>query len=199
MTQYTYSKGERTMDNMIVVGFHGRHRAAEVLDMLEHLNDDWAIDLKDAVAAYRRDNGKLRVEQSVQPTGNEGAGLGGALGLIVGSVLAAPFTAGVSTAVAATAIGTTAATGGVIGAAMGEDDATSWKERFGISDDFVQQVGGMIQPGDSAVFALVGPTNPETAAAYFAGYGGTILRTTLNPLDKALVQETIRAVPYRKS
>ena len=76
---------------------------------------------------------------------------------------------------------------------MGAADAIDWKERFGISDDFVKQVGGMIQPGDSAVFALLRAGNPEQVANYFARYGGTILRTTLNPKDAALLQETIRA------
>jgi uncharacterized membrane protein len=181
------------MGELIVVGFHGKHRAGEVLDQLERLNEEWAIDLEDGVAAYRRDNGKFRVEESLNLTGKEGAGFGGILGLMVGALLAAPFTAGASAAAAAAAVGTGAVTGGSFGAAMGAADAIDWKERFGISDDFVKQVGGMIQPGDSAVFALLRAGNPEQVANYFARYGGTILRTTLNPKDAALLQETIRA------
>jgi uncharacterized membrane protein len=181
------------MSELIVVGFHGKHRAAEVLDELQQFHEDWTIDLEDGVAAYRRDNGKLRVEQSLNPTGKEGAGMGATLGLMVGAVLAAPFTAGASAAAAAAAIGTSAAAAGTVGAAIGADDAIDWKERFGISDDFVTQVGGMIQPGDSAVFALLSASNPETVANYFARTGGTILRTTLSPAAAAHLQETIRA------
>jgi len=181
------------MSELIVVGFHGKHRAAEVLDQLNQLAEDWTIELEDGVAAYRRDNGKFRIEQSMNPTGKEGAGLGGTLGLMVGALLAAPFTAGASTAGVAAALGTGAVTGGALGAAMGNTDAIDWKERFGISDDFVTQVGGMIQPGDSAVFALLSASDPKKVANYFAGYGGTILRTTLNPFDEARLQETIRA------
>jgi len=51
------------MSDLIVVGFHGKHRAAEVLDQLQDLDSEWTIDLEDGVAAYRRDNGKFRVEQ----------------------------------------------------------------------------------------------------------------------------------------
>jgi uncharacterized membrane protein len=181
------------MSELIVVGFRGKHRAAEVLDELERLNEDWTIDLEDGVAAYRRDNGRLRVDESLNLTGKQGAGLGGTLGLMVGAVLAAPFTAGASAAAAAVALGTGAVTGGAVGAAMGAADAADWKERFGISDDFVKQVGGMIQPGDSAVFALIRASNPEEVAKHFERYGGTILRTTLKPIDAALLQETIRA------
>jgi uncharacterized membrane protein len=57
----------------------------------------------------------------------------------------------------------------------------------------VRQVGGMIQPGDSAVFALLSTSDPKKVAEYFAGTGGTILRTTLKPYDAARLQETIRA------
>ena len=182
------------MSELIVVGFHGKHRAAEVLDQLQRLEDEWTIELEDGVAAYRRDNGKFRVEQSLNFTGKEGAGFGGAIGLMVGALLAAPFTAGASTAAAAAAaIGTGAVGGGTVGAALGASDAIDWKERFGISDDFVQQVGGMIQPGDSAVFALLTASNPEKVAQYFSRYGGTILRTTLKPSDAAQLQEAIRA------
>jgi uncharacterized membrane protein len=182
------------MSELIVVGFHGKHRAAEVLDQLQRLEDEqWTIELEDGVAAYRRDNGKFRVEQSLNFTGKEGAGFGGTIGLMVGALLAAPFTGGASTAAAAAAIGTGAVTGGTVGAAMGAADAVDWKERFGISDDFVEQVGGMIQPGDSAVFALLSVSNPEEVAKYFARYGGTILRTTLKPFEAAHLQEVIRA------
>jgi uncharacterized membrane protein len=181
------------MSELIVVGFHGMHRAAEVLDELQRLDEDWTIDLEDGVAAYRRENGRFRVEQSLTPTEREGAGLGGSLGVMVGALLAAPFTAGASAALAATAIGTSAVGAGAMGAAMGAADAVDWKTRFGITDDFVRRIGGMIQPGDSAVFALISASDPEKVAKHFARYGGTILRTTLKPSDAARVQDTIRA------
>jgi uncharacterized membrane protein len=181
------------MSELIVVGFHGIHRAEEVLDELQRLDADWTIELEDGVATYRRDDGKLRIEQSVNPTGKEGAGLGGYVGLMLGAILAAPFTAGASTAAAATAIGATAAAGGTIGAAVGADDAIDWKDRFGVSEDFVQQVGGMIQPGDSAVFARLSTSKPEEVTQHFARYGGTVLRTTLSPIAEARLQATLRA------
>ena len=181
------------MSDLIVVGFHGKHRAAEVLDQLQQLDEDWVIDLEDGVAAYRRDNGKLRVEQSLNLTGKQGGTLGATLGLMVGALFAAPFTAGASAAAAATAIGVNAATLGTIGGALGNADAVDWKERFGISDDFVKQVGGMIQPGDSAIFALVNAPNPDAVAKRFSNYGGRVLRSTLSSAQAAKLQETIRA------
>lgn len=178
--------------NLIVVGFHGKHRASEVLGQLEQLTYDWSLDLKDAVAAYRTDDGRLRVDQSVQPTTKEGAGYGVFIGGLIGALLAAPFTAGLSTAAAAATLGVGAATAGGIGGAIGADDADTFKREYGISDDFVKEVGGMIPPGDSAVFAVVRGGNPEQMAEKFRGYGGTILKTTLSPRVAERVQQTLQ-------
>jgi uncharacterized membrane protein len=181
------------MDNLIVVGFQGRHRASEVLGQLQQLDDDWTLDLTDAVAAYRTDDGRLRVDQSVNPTTKEGAAWGGVLGALLGGILAAPFTAGVSTAAAVAAIGAGATGVGTLGALAGADDAASFKEQYGVSDDFVQQVGGLIEPGNSAVFAVIHTTDPQVVAEHFRGYGGTILSTTLSPKAAARVQDTIKS------
>jgi uncharacterized membrane protein len=167
------------MAELVVIGFEGKHRAAEVLNQLQAMDLSFEIDLRDAVAAYRTDDGKLRIDQSVQPTTKEGAAWGAMVGGLIGAALLAPFTLGASAAAAATAIGAGFFTGGVTGAAIGGDDADTWKTTYGISDDFVKQVGGMVRPGQSAVFVLARATNPAAVAERFRGYGGSVLRTTL--------------------
>jgi uncharacterized membrane protein len=187
------SRDEETMQNLIVVGFKGKHRASEVLGQLQDLQEDWVLELDDAVAAYRTDDGRLRIDQSVNPTTKEGGAMGGVIGAMLGALLAAPFTAGASVAVAATAIGASAVGVGALGAAAGADDAATFKDAYGVSDEFVKEVGGLIQPGNSAVFAEVRTTDPQAIAQRFRGYGGTIIRTTLSPDKAAQVQDTIRA------
>ncbi len=167
------------MAELVVVGFDGKHRAAEVLNQLQAMDLSYDIDLKDAVAVYRTDDGKLRTDLSVQPTTKEGAAWGAMVGGLIGAALLAPFTAGASAAAAATAVGAGFFTGGVTGAAIGADDADVWKKTYGISDEFVAQVGGMVQPGQSAVFVLARTSDPVAVAERFRGYGGTVLRTTL--------------------
>jgi uncharacterized membrane protein len=90
------------MAKLIVVGFKkDMYRALEVLNELQAMNDDWVVDLHDAVAVYRDTNGKLRVDQSYQMTTGEGAALGGFMGSLIGLTLAAiPFTGGASAAAA---------------------------------------------------------------------------------------------------
>jgi uncharacterized membrane protein len=182
------------MQDMIAVGFPGKHRAAEVLGQLQTLDAREKIDLTDAVAAYRTDDGRLRIDRNIEPTTKQGAALGGLIGAMLGGILAAPFTAGVSAAAAATAVGVSVLGVGSLGAAMGAEDAGDWKAKYGVPEEFVRQVGGMIQPGTSAVFALVSSdVDPVTIAKYFSGAGGTVLRTRLSTAKAERVQQTIAA------
>jgi uncharacterized membrane protein len=179
------------MAELIVVGFKkDMYRASEVLNTLQDMNESWVVDLRDAVAVYRNYNGKLRVDQSYQMTSGEGAAWGGLFGGLMGALLAAPFTGGASVAAV---IAAGSLSGVALGATAGAIDASTWKEDYGISEDFVKQVGTMVQPGDSAIFALLRTLDPDLVAAQFKGYGGTILRTTLDPRQRAKVEGTLQA------
>jgi uncharacterized membrane protein len=179
------------MPQLIVVGFKkDMYRASEVLNQLQNMDDDWVVDLHDAVAVYRDYNGKLRVDQSYQMTTGEGAGWGGLWGSLIGLTLAIPFTGG-ATAPAAGALAAGALAGGAMGAGLGAIDASWWKDEFGIPDDFVKQVGALIQPGDSAIYALLRTANPDIVADAFRGYGGTILRTTLSRDQQSKVEDVL--------
>ncbi|MGO8732694.1 MAG: DUF1269 domain-containing protein [Terriglobia bacterium] len=180
------------MAELIVVGFKkDMYRGSEVLNELLSLNDDWVVDLHDAVAVYRDYKGKLRVDQSYQMTTGEGAAWGGFWGLLIGATLAIPFTAGASAAAAAGAVAAGALGGTALGVGLGAVDASSWKDEFGIPDEFVQRVGAMIQPGDSAIYAILRVGDPDVVANKFRGYGGTILRTTLSKEQQAKVEQVL--------
>lgn len=176
------------MSELMVIGFEGKYRAAEVLEQLQGLNPDW-IDLEDAVAVYRSERGKLRVDGSVQPTTKEGAAGGLILGGLLGALLMAPLTAGASLGVAAAGIFSGALSLGVTGAVLVSDDAAEWKKTYGISDEFVEQASGMVQPGHSAVFVLANASEPARVTEQFRGYGGKVLRTTMAPEAAAKFQQ----------
>jgi uncharacterized membrane protein len=182
------------MRQLIVVGFKDRYRAADVLNQLRQLNFDWVVDLDDAVAVYRDYKGKLRMQQSYELTTGDGAALGGMWGSLIGAALAIPFTGGVSAVAAGTALAAGALTGGAVGAAGGAADASFWKDEAGIPDDFVRKIGAMIEPGSSAIFALLQTADPDAVAAQFRGYGGTILRTNLNEEQSAKVEKVLQGV-----
>jgi uncharacterized membrane protein len=180
------------MSNLIVVGFKkDMFRASQVLNELHELSAEWVIDLRDAVAVYRDYSGKLRVDQSYQMTTGEGAAWGGLWGSLIGLTLAIPFTAGASAAAAAGVLAAGALGGGALGVAGGALDADWWKDSYGIDDNFVKEVGAMVQPGDSAIFALLRSADPTYVAEQFRGYGGTVLRSTLTKEQADKVQAVL--------
>ena len=158
------------------------------------MNNTWMVDLSDAVAVYRDYAGKLRVDQSYQmttlPRVLVGVGCSAA-----SSARCSPrrSRAGASAAAAAGALAAGSLSGVALGATLGAIDAQDWKETFGISEDFVQRVGTMLQPGDSAVFVLARTINPDLVADAFKGYGGTVLRTTLSKEQQAKVEATLQS------
>ncbi len=181
------------MAELLVVGFEAdTHRASGVLDKLRVLNDRWILDLRDAVAIHRETNGALKMDQSYRLTGYQGAGLGGTLGLLIGVTLALPFTAGASASVAAGAIAAAAVTGGVAGAISASLDVSFWKDQFGLPEDFVRDVSSLVQPGDSAVFAILESADASRAVVRLQEYGGTILQTTLSRHQQETFDRALR-------
>lgn len=185
------------MNELMVVGFKGTHRARQVLDELMELKTAWAIelDLEDAVAVYRSRSGRLRMDTSVRPTVRQGATLGSVLGGLMGAILMTPFTGGASMAVAAAQAGAGAIALGATGAVIGSENAAQKKQESGLTEDFVRQVAGMVQPGQSALFIFAEAPHPEAIAARFRGYGGTILRTTVPPAEARRLQHILSSSP----
>jgi uncharacterized membrane protein len=180
------------MSQLIVVGFKkDMYRASEVLNKLSAMDDDWVVDLRDAVAVYRDYSGKLRVDQSYQMTTGEGAGWGLFWGALIGALIAIPFTAGASGAALAGTLAAGALGGGALGATGGALDASWWKDEFGIPEDFVKGIGAMVQPGDSAILAMLRTVDPVKVAEQFRGYGGTVLQTTLTAEQSAKLQAVL--------
>lgn len=181
------------MADLIVVGFkNDMYRAAQVLNKLVSLEDRWALDLNDALAVYRDMSGELRLDSSYQLTMGDRAGLGMVMGSLIGALFALPFTAGASAAAATAAMVAGTASGGLLGATTGAIDAAWWREDFGISEDFIRETGAMVQPGDSAIFALLRSADPEAVAHQFEGYGGTVLRTNLTEAQSERLEKIIQ-------
>jgi len=180
------------MTDLIVVGFKkDMHRASEVLNRLRAMDRMLEIDLHDAVAIYRDYRGKLRVDQSYQATIGQGAARGAFFGALLGALLLAPVTAG--TSVAAVAAGG-ALGGATFGTTTGAITAAAWKQDYGITDGFVEEMGGMVQSGDSAIIALLETADRDHAVAQFKGYGGAVLRTTLSDEQKAKIDAALQAL-----
>jgi uncharacterized membrane protein len=100
------------MAELIVVGFEGTDRAADVLDRLQAMQDDWTVDLQDAVAVYRDYNGTLKLDGNTEPTEGQRAGMGALFGALLGLLIAAAPATGGATAATAAALAAGALGGG---------------------------------------------------------------------------------------
>ncbi len=180
------------MATLIVVGFKkDLYRASEVLNELIDRGYEWTTDLDDAVAAYRDYNGKLRIDSSFQMTAGEDGAPDRLLRSLVGLTLGAvnePLIAGTDADAAATKVAAGTLSGGAHGTLGGRLDARWWKEDFGIPDGFVQEVGALVQPGDSAIYALLRTADPTMAEGRFRDYGGVVMSITLSPEQERKLQ-----------
>jgi uncharacterized membrane protein len=131
------------------------------------------VDLSDAVAVYLDHGGWLRVDHG--GTG-DGTGPGGPLGGIIRTVRAS-LTSDVRFA--------------GLGGAAPAIDAETWAEDSGVPPGFAKGVGTMLQPGDSAIVALLDPTDLQLLTPQIRGYDGAILNTPLSDDQRAMVNTTL--------
>ncbi len=185
------------MSELVIVGFkQDIDRAAAVLSELRERDEAWTANLHGAVAAYRTAAGELTIDQSFESTKGEGSIAGGLLGSLVGLALAAltlPLTAGASAAVIAAPFVTGAIGGSIVGAHHGSVDASWWKGDLGISDDVVQSIRALVQPGDSAIVFLLRTPDPDDLAERFRAYGGTVARHALTAEQTSKLHARLRA------
>jgi len=181
------------MPDLVVVGFKNEEfRALDVLEELHQLDFEWAIHLRNAAAVYREPGGTLCLQRRYDATGADGRRWGAFWGSLIGAIFLAPFTAGTSATGAAALLAAGALSGTGAGTAAGVIDAAWWKDQFQIDSAFIRGVSSAIQPGDSAIFALIDTARRDLIASHFTGYGGTVLRSSLTPAQEAALQNYLQ-------
>jgi uncharacterized membrane protein len=91
------------------------------------------------------------------------------------------------------ALGAPPLTGAALGSLLrGARSAAS--EAVGISVDFVSEVEEMMKPGTSALFVLDQERDLDSILHGIRGFGGTVLKTTVDLARSALIQSTLAVV-----
>jgi uncharacterized membrane protein len=147
-------------------------KAEEVRLTLLKLQQEYLIDMADAVVAVKDENGKIKLHQATNMTA-AGAASGGFWGTLVGLLFLGPFF-GIGTLAGAAA-------GGISGALTD----------VGIDDNFMKKLGDGFQPGTSALFVLVRKSTPDKVLAEIKKYGGTVLHTSLSHEDEEKLQNAL--------
>lgn len=158
------------MSDLVVIAYDDMHKAEEVRLMLRKLQQEYLIDLEDAVVAIKTPDGKIKLNQAVNMTAL-GATQGGFWGALIGMLFLSPLFG----------IAVGAASGAVAGALSD----------VGINDDFMKQLAATMKPGSSALFVLVKHATPDKVAEKLQGTGGKLLKTSLSHENEAKLQAVL--------
>jgi uncharacterized membrane protein len=158
---------------LIVVGFQGRHRAAQVLTDLRQRGVD-LFDLDQAITVSWEDRRNFVVQQSINLSREEGSRWARLWGAFIKATLFQPFTERLSLAAATVA-------GQETVSVNGESLALDWwVSDVGIPKSFVRDVGALVQPGESAIITLAEKLEPQRASSILGDCGGSLIYTSLS-------------------
>lgn len=147
------------MPNLIVVTFEDIDKAGQVLEALREEEHHHDIRLEDSAVVTKAEDGSVEVDNVVDRGIKVGALGGGLLGLLIGFLFGGPL--------ASLAIG-------AIAGALGGNLAN-----LGIDQRFINDVSAAMEPGSSALFAMVGEDDQEAAIAAFESFKGQVHYTNL--------------------
>ena len=160
------------MSDLVVIEFPSEAKAEEVRDTLLDMQNDYLIELEDAVIAIKKPNGRVKLNQLFHPAA-AGAAYGSLWGLLVGMIFLMPL--------AGVVVGT--ASGALSGALTD----------VGINDQFIKDVASTVQSGNAALFVLVRKVTGDKVLAGLKGVGGKVLRTSFNESKEKALREAIAA------
>jgi len=162
------------MSNLVVVVFNDEVTAFEMRTALLKMQQEYLIELEDAVVVTRDKKGRTKLDQAVNLT-SAGAVGGGFWGLLIGMIFLNPLL------------------GAAIGAGAG---ALSGKlTDIGVNDQMMRDIGKSFTPGTSGLFLLVRKANVErvlTGLKDFAGRG-KLFQTSLNKDDEDALRQALEA------
>jgi uncharacterized membrane protein len=177
------------MSEIVVIGFRDSHRGLQVLSELWRLSEGLARDLDTALVLSWESRGKLIVRQSVNLSTGEGVRWGRLWGALIRITLPGLHTDEMSAAAGAVTSAAGAPSREGCANNSSQLDAGCWVEQIGLSPEFLRDIGALIQPGDSAIFALLRKQNHQQVARLLPNYGGTLLHTTLDAAQEAKLRD----------
>ena len=158
------------MSTFAAIAYDDPHKAQEVRLALVKLQQEYLIDMEDAVVAVKDEKGKIKLHQAVNLTA-AGAVSGGFWGTLIGLLFLNPL---LGAAVGASA--------GAVSGALSD---------LGISDDFMKKLADGLQPNTSVLFVLVRKATPDKVVDEIKQFGGTVLQTSLSHDDEAKLQAAL--------
>jgi len=161
------------VSDLVVIAFPTEAKAEEVRLKLLSMQQEYLIELGDAVIAVKDDKGTVKLNQLMNTTA-VGAVSGTFWGALIGLIFLMPL--------AGAALG---AASGAIGGALTD---------VGINDKWMKETAAAIQPGSAALFLLVRKLTTDKVLEGLKGEGGTVMKTSLDHTKEAALQEALSGV-----
>ena len=160
------------MTEFVSIVYDDEFKGDEVRLALLKLQQEYLIDMEDAVVAVKGEDGKIKLHQAVNLTA-AGAVSGGFWGTLIGAIFLNPLF-GMAAGMAA----------GAVSGALSD---------VGIQDDYMKELAESMQPKSSALFILVRKATPDKVVEELQKYGGKLLRTSLSHEDEVKLQTALDA------
>src|SRR5215475_3409803 len=154
----------------MVIEFSSEEKEEGVREILLAMQKEYLIELGDAVVAVRDSNGRIKLNQLLQPV-KQGAVSGALWGSLIGLLFLNPL--------AGAALG---AAGGALGGKLTD---------LGINDDFMREVARTLQSGNAALFLLIRKMTTDKVLSALHGVGGTVLRSSFDETREEVLQAAL--------
>jgi uncharacterized membrane protein len=161
------------MTELVVIAYPTEAKAEEVRQKLLAMQQDYLIEMGDAVIAVKDAKGRIKLNQLLNTTAT-GAVSGTFWGTLIGLIFLMPL--------AGAALG--AASGALSGALTD----------VGINDKWMKETAAAIQPGTAALFVLVRRVTADKVLDRLKGEGGTVMKTSLDHTKEAALQAALAGV-----
>ena len=158
------------MSDLLVIEFSSEEKAEGVREILLAMQQEYLIELGDAVIAVRAPNGRIKLNQLFQPV-KQGAISGALWGSLIGLLFLNPLVGA--------ALG---AAGGALGGKLTD---------LGINDDFMREAARTLQSGKAALFLLIRKMTTDKVLSELRGVGGTVLRSSFDETKEEALQAAL--------
>jgi uncharacterized membrane protein len=158
------------MSDLVVIEFDTEAKADEVRQKLLAMQQEYLIELGDAVIAIKEPNGNVKLNQLVNTTAI-GAASGAMWGTLIGLIFLNPLL------------------GAAVGAASG---AVGGKlTDVGINDQFMKEVGHTLDSGKAALFVLIRKMTTDKVLEEVRGVGGKVIQTSFDHTKEQALRDAL--------
>ena len=162
------------MSTLVAVVFEDESTAFEMRAALVKMQQQYLLQMEDAVVVTRDPNGKANLHQAVSLTA-AGAVSGGFWGMLIGLLFLNPLL------------------GAVVGAGAG---ALAGKFRdVGVDDKMMKEVGESLKPGTSALFVLLRKVTPDRVLDGLKPFTGKgkVFQSSMSKDDEKALRDVLEA------